>query len=333
MIPGMGDEAAVEPGPERWRGVLLSKIERVPVEWLWKPYLQRRAINLLSGDPGVGKSTLVCEIAAALSRGRPLPGQDALPPMNCWLMNGEDHANDTIAWRLGNQDADPNRIWVTDQPEAITADVAREICREMLARNIQFLSIDPLQSWMGKDVDMHRANETRAWGSPLRQIGAMTGAAVLISRHRRKGQSGDTSLYSGLGSIDISGFARSELGAARGKDGTTYIERIKGTVGKTGGKIAYQIDPHPDPRNDHGVLRWAGTPPGDARPAASTPAKLGHAIKWLKDWLATGAVPAQEVLAAAIALKISERTLNRAKEEAGVLSVKGEGGQWLWKLS
>lgn len=46
------------------------------VEWLWYPYIPYGKITIVEGDPGEGKTTLVLKLAAALSRGLPLPCDD-----------------------------------------------------------------------------------------------------------------------------------------------------------------------------------------------------------------------------------------------------------------
>ena len=46
------------------------------VEWLWYPYIPYGKITIIEGDPGEGKTTLVLMLAAALSRGLPLPCDD-----------------------------------------------------------------------------------------------------------------------------------------------------------------------------------------------------------------------------------------------------------------
>jgi hypothetical protein len=315
---------------------MMRDIKKRPIDWLWKPFIQRRALNVLSGDPGVGKSTVVCEIVAALSSGRGLPGQGPLPPMTCWIMNGEDAADDTITWRLDNQGANPDRVMITDVAEALTARVIAEIKADVIRHGVGLLVIDPLQAWMGAGVDMHRANETRNWSAPLRQMAMDCDCAVMINRHRRKAAAGDSKLYSGLGSIDITGFTRSELSATRDKHGGTYIERIKGTVGVTGEIVGYVIEPSPEPGNDHGVLRWLErfAPTAHTAPTtpSTTPKGLTAAVEWIRAFLRDGPRAASDVLAAALAAGLSERTLKRAKEDAGAVSVQIEKNVWVWQL-
>ncbi len=91
-----------------------SEVKKRPLEWLWKPYLPRGKLSAITGDPGVGKTTLLCSLIADLTRGRALPGQEPLPPINCWLLSSEDDASDTLAWLLENHDADMDRVYITD---------------------------------------------------------------------------------------------------------------------------------------------------------------------------------------------------------------------------
>lgn len=311
--------------------VWLRDIQRKPISWLWKPYIQRGAINILTGDPGVGKSTIVCELVAALSTGRPLPGQAPLPRMRCWIMNAEDGKEDTISWRLHNQGADPDHVLVTDKKRTIDALRAKEITRICRENKIEFLCIDPMQSWMGKDLNMHQANETRDWGDILRGIALDCDLAVLIARHRRKAGPGDNKLMGGLGSIDITGYARSEIAAIKGKGPLSYVERIKGNVGETGQVLGFCINRHPDPFNEHGVLEWKGmmTAPSGA---SNVPKKLREAVNWLIGFLESGPRPSKDVLKAGSELKFSESTLKRAKKECAEAVQDPKSQEWLWVL-
>ena len=44
-----------------------------PVQWLWEPYLALGTLCMLDGDPGVGKSLLITQLAANISKGHPFP--------------------------------------------------------------------------------------------------------------------------------------------------------------------------------------------------------------------------------------------------------------------
>ena len=62
--------------------------------------------------------------------------------------------------------------------------------------------IDPIQAYLGADVDMNRANEVRPIFMRLGQVAQRTGCAILLIGHLNKA-AGMQSLQRGLGSIDI----------------------------------------------------------------------------------------------------------------------------------
>ena len=51
---------------------LYSEVQSTDVRWLWYPFIAIGKITLLQGDPGDGKTTLVLNIAAKLSKGEGL---------------------------------------------------------------------------------------------------------------------------------------------------------------------------------------------------------------------------------------------------------------------
>src|SRR5262249_58332886 len=69
--------------------VTLAGVEAQPVEWLWEPWVPLRALTLIDGDPGLGKSTLAIDIAARASRGwtmPPLEGEGVTAPADVLLL-------------------------------------------------------------------------------------------------------------------------------------------------------------------------------------------------------------------------------------------------------
>ena len=55
---------AVIEGP---RGGRLGDVEPEPVHWLWDGYVARGKVNLLAGDPGLGKSWATLDLAARVT--------------------------------------------------------------------------------------------------------------------------------------------------------------------------------------------------------------------------------------------------------------------------
>ena len=55
--------------PEALETLDLSEIRTRPIDWLWRGYIPLRKVTILDGDPGLGKSTLVIDIASRGSIG------------------------------------------------------------------------------------------------------------------------------------------------------------------------------------------------------------------------------------------------------------------------
>src|SRR4030095_12857242 len=82
-----------------------------PVDWLWRGFLPRGRLVVLDGDPGTGKTSVVLDVIARVSRGLELPdGSAPTEPMGALIMSAEDDAADTLVPRLRAADADLDRI-------------------------------------------------------------------------------------------------------------------------------------------------------------------------------------------------------------------------------
>lgn len=308
-----------------------STVVKRRIQWLWYPYIQRGAINLLTGGPGTGKSTIACDIAAALSRARPLPGESeelakARGPLKTWIFNAEDDPQDTIVWRLENQNANLDLIYGRPLSGPISGKNIDEIRNFIASEQIALVVIDPVQAWIPPDTDMHRANQMRDWGNLFRQLCLDTDVTILWVRHRRKGDADDqNSLNSGLGSIDMSGIVRSEIGALVTKKGSR-ITRIKGSVGPTNVQLSYDIQ---STDNDHGQLAWSAItqPKSSAEPKAP---KKNPLDAWLIGLLMEGPRAKVEVIERAEALGYKPRTIE-ARAEDIIVGFYQEGKRF-WRL-
>jgi RecA-family ATPase len=75
----------------------IAEIEEQPTEFLWEPYIPTKALTIVNGNPGDGKSTLMLAITAALTNGQPLPGQSSRNTANNVIyQTAEDSYNSTV---------------------------------------------------------------------------------------------------------------------------------------------------------------------------------------------------------------------------------------------
>lgn len=200
-------------GPEA-NLMLMADVESREVDWLWSGRLPAGMVCLLDGAPGTGKSTVVADIAARMTTGRPFPCEATTPrrPVDVMLIGHEDSPQHTLRPRLDAAGADANRVHLlTDIGGRMPRlpDDGDAIETAMRTTGARLLVVDPISAYIGT-ADMHRDNETRAALAPLASIAERTGATVLFLRHLRK-SGGTDAIYRGLGSVAITALARAGL--------------------------------------------------------------------------------------------------------------------------
>lgn len=87
--------------------IKMSEIQSQEVSWLWFPFIPYGKLTIIQGDPGDGKTTLVLNIAAKLSKGEGLDSEMKLTePLNVIYQTAEDGLADTVKPRLEQAGAD-----------------------------------------------------------------------------------------------------------------------------------------------------------------------------------------------------------------------------------
>lgn len=77
--------------------IRMSEVESQEVKWLWYPFIPYGKLTIIQGDPGDGKTTLVLNIAAKLSKGECLDSDmDVQEPVNVIYQTAEDGLADTV---------------------------------------------------------------------------------------------------------------------------------------------------------------------------------------------------------------------------------------------
>ena len=114
----------------------LSEVESQQIKWLWYPFIPYGKLSIVQGDPGDGKSTLILNIAAKLSRGECIDeNMNITEPVNVIYQTAEAGLADTVKPRLEAANADCSRISIIDESDksvSMTDDRIEEaIKREM----------------------------------------------------------------------------------------------------------------------------------------------------------------------------------------------------------
>ena len=232
--------------------IRMSDVELTPVDWLWKPYLPFGKLSVLQGNPGEGKTYFAMHLAAACTNGKLLPNMERMEPFNVIYQTAEDGLGDTVKPRLIEAGADLDRVLVIDDSDVQLTLSDERIEKAIVENNARLVIIDPIQAYLGADVDMNRANEVRPIFMRLGQVAQRTGCAILLIGHLNKA-AGMQSLQRGLGSIDIAAAVRSVMFIGKLKHDPTMriLTHEKSSLAPPGASLAFSL-------GDEGGFRWVG---------------------------------------------------------------------------
>lgn len=308
------------------------------VEWLWYPYIPYGKITIVEGDPGEGKTTLVLKLAAAMSRGLPLPCDDdrEREPIHIIYQTAEDGIDDTIKPRLEKAGADCSMIRVIDETEKELSMTDDRLEQAIVETGARLVILDPIQAYIGAKIDMHRANEIRPVLKHLGMIAEKYNCAIVLIGHMNKA-AGSKSTYRGLGSIDIQATARSVLLVARLRDKSNIriMAHDKSSLAPTGDSIGFEmtedsgmicIEPY-----DITIDELLSGNEGRGKK------KLDIAENFIKEYFGSSKeIISNDILQEAARRGIKRNTLLSAKKKLGITSGKGKAedgtSYWTWLL-
>ena len=227
-------------------------IEQTSVEWLWFPYIPFGKLTIIQGNPGEGKTYFAMMLTAACTNRKLFPNMEDIEPFNVIYQTAEDGMGDTIKPRLVEAGADLSRVMVIDDSEEVLTLSDDRIEKAVRQNHVRLVIIDPVQAFIGADVDMNRANEVRPVFRKLGMIAEKTSCAIVLSGHLNK-SSGTQSTYRGLGSIDIIAAVRSLIfiGKVRKDPTTRVLIHEKSSLAPPGETMAFKL-------GDEEGFRWVG---------------------------------------------------------------------------
>lgn len=316
-------------------------VQEQPIRWLWYPYIPRGMLVLLDGDPGLGKSMMLVQIAANLSRGLPFLDQLGKPtlmadvdgPQSTLVLSAEDSLEHVMIPRLKRAGADLTRIrflqgWLGAEDEEHAFELRHlDILRQAMTQVKPALVIlDPLVAYLG-EIDMHRANETRPLMAALKRIAEQHHCTIVGVRHPAKTDQGGRLMYRGQGNIDIIGAARSALWVQPHPvhpETHSLLIHSKTNVGMPGRTVIFS--------RERGEFRWVGVSrltEAMVTGKGPDPYALLEAFFWLEETMTPG-VPyrSSELEKEATDRDISLKILKRAKKLLGIQPKQVSDG-WL----
>ena len=325
---------------------------REDVRWLEPGRIALGKVNMIAGDPGLGKSFMTLELAARVSRGEvgSVIGQAV-------ILSAEDDPRDTLAPRLSAMCANLRRVHCIEGIRhawgehvdliSLDEDMDRLISAlEQIARYgpIELIVVDPISAYMGR-ADSHNNAEVRKVLARLAQLAAITGAAVVCVTHLNKDSgSGKKAVYRAMGSLAFTAAARTvhlvTKYPTRNAQGDTLDDdpyaKDKRVVSMVKNNLGVQMPARVYIIHD-GILTWldeehdveADAFVNDRVSMEVGETKGDRAVEFLERMLDAGAQPAKVVFERGAALGLSESTLKRARDSMNALSYK-HGSVWYW---
>lgn len=307
-----------------------SSIEPERIDWLWPGFVPFGMTTVAAGFPGVGKSTILYDLAARTSK----------ESKGVLVVTAEDHLAAVVRPRLEAAGADLGLVRVLT--DSLTLPDGVDVLRTQIEKHeIGLVTLDPLVAFIGEGVNTHRDHHVRRVLAPLAELAEQSRAAVVVVIHTNKGSDTEP-LMRISGSIGFTGAARSVLLAADDPqdESRRIFAVVKSNLAEMPAPLAYRLE---GVALGGGIttsrVEWLGEAPEvDVRELLAPKnlearTALGEAMDFLRDaGVLERALPAKELERdVEQGLGVNRRTLRRARDVLGIPAWKaGFREGWMW---
>jgi archaellum biogenesis ATPase FlaH len=317
---------------ERFLVTSLADVEVEQLDWIWYPYLARKELTILEGDPGLGKSYVAQMIGAAIVDGKRLPTVKAHPAVKGKVayFDLENSAGTVTKARLVDNGCKNMKDYYQDEQVFMIddEDIMERVYEGLERIQPDLVVFDTLNTYIGK-ADVHKASETQQAMKHFVEIARRFNCSCVVLRHLTKSTK-EKALYRGQGSIAFTGMARvvMTVGQHPEDDNVRVMAVTKLNVTKIPDALTFEIKPLPDTlkRQDRSELVWGDFVDLTADEIMMTsPAKKkrGDEVEdFLRDLLESGPMTKGAVERAAKARGISIKIVLRTAAAIGVVRQK-----------
>ena len=313
----------------------IASVQPREAEYLAEPYLPRGMITILAGHAGQGKTTLALWLASHVSNGDLMPGGK---PGNVYYFTTENDESIVLRPRLEAMDARLDRVMVmrSDARQLTLTDPRLFEMHKIFDGKPDLIVFDPVQSYVGKKLDMNRTDDVRFMMDNLNKLLHATNAAVVLICHTKKAPMGFNGRPCELinGSSDFVNAARSVcfLGRDPARPDVCVVAQEKNSLGLPGASLAFTI-------GEDGAVHWSDeaceltaaqilTYSDEKRRHAARPSERAQAA--LRDLLAKNEkMRSTDILEACAKQGISRSAVYRARDELPIQKQRtGMGSFW-----
>lgn len=313
----------------------IASVQPREAEYLAELYLPRGMITILAGHAGQGKTTLALWLASHVSNGDLMPGGK---PGNVYYFTTENDESIVLRPRLEAMDARLDRVMVmrSDARQLTLTDPRLFEMHKIFDGKPDLIVFDPVQSYVGKKLDMNRTDDVRFMMDNLNKLLHATNAAVVLICHTKKAPMGFNGRPCELinGSSDFVNAARSVcfLGRDPARPDVCVVAQEKNSLGLPGASLAFTI-------GEDGAVHWSDeeceltaaqilTYSDEKRRHAARPSERAQAA--LRDLLAKNEkMRSTDILEACAKQGISRSAVYRARDELPIQKQRtGMGSFW-----
>jgi hypothetical protein len=319
-----------------------------PPRWAWSERIVLGYLNLLIGNEGVGKGTLIAWLIARLTRGE-LPGDLYGEPAGAAVIGDEDSFDGVWTPRLYAAGADLARVVQVERPDGGFVNLRED--RDQLAavvkgEGLAVLYFDQLLDNLGVEVDDWRTKQVREALQPLRAIARELNIAALGSLHPNK--RGDSFRQLVSGAVAFNAVSRSSLLLAHHPDDQTRRVAVvaKGNLARRPASVEFVLAEQSFAANgfnftvpvarDFGVGELTADDLIGAAAATVEHSKVRDATEIIAALLPRDGEwhPVKPILEACAAEQIDERTAQRAKDRLRIAHTRSgtfpAASLWRW---
>jgi hypothetical protein len=350
------DVAAPTPSgtPPRVHMKSLADVQPTPIDWLLPGRVARQQVTMINGWPGEGKTSVVVDIVARMTKGELLPDKTAPPrPLRVLFLSTED-SESILHLRLHAAGADLDRVFTipdTQLPSLTLPSHEGAWVPLLKQKEIDVVVVDPMKAFLDENLRDIAEQDARKFMLALRHIAEEANVAAICIRHPNKATAGghSTAVSAASGSLGFTAAARIELlvGRMPDQDETRALAHVKNNLAKAPPALLFTIvsalvPVNEDETQDVAKIEWQGS--NDSvmaddllarRGSREERSKLEEAKDFLMNYLASGPVEHSAVRAAATRQGIARRTLERARLEVGWTTTVGNlrtGGKSIWGI-
>ena len=329
------------------------------VDWLWGGVIPVGMPTALEGDPGVGKTFVAADVVSRVTRGHLFPPylQDAvLEPVigSVVYISSEGVPDRILVPRLMAAGADLEKVEIIEgiydkRGGFEILDVNQHLpalaLRMKSNPDIKLLVIDPLASHLSPKINMNSSLEMRQAMDCIARFAEEVNCAVLVVMHLNKDDR-KAAIHRAAGSGQIMAAVKSAWAVVKKpddeNDNRRYFGPVKSNLAPYKRSMSFEIQDTAIVFSDGttgniGRVVWNHEPEDFDMQAAISPggfeikSKVGAAVTFLRERLATGKGYARDIIREAEALGINKDRLWEAKRKEGIKDGReGFQGKSLW---